>query len=436
MCNFRAKYLWYFVQCGVRGARCEILSANENLKTIKIKGSLEMNYVERLKNNITKNYIFVLTKNLDLTHGIWMIYLAMKGMSLYQIGILEGIFHITSFTMEVPTGLVADVYGRRVSRIWGRFSSLISIVILMFANNFYLFALSFVFSAISYNLESGAGEALIYDSLKEVNEEEKYMKVAGFNEVSFQIGKVLALVVGGYLATKSYFYAFFATAFITLLTIFQAFSFTEPSIEFEHTKEKNIVNILKKQVMDSLVVLKGKRKLGFLIVFSQLIFVFGTSLFFYLQNYLKSMGFTEARIGIMLAVSSLVGAAVATQAYRIEKILNEKGILIILPIVSIICIWGIAITKYHYIFYIIMMAIDGIIFVVSSDYINKLIPSQNRATILSLASMVFSFFMIILFPFIGKVGDMYSLKTAFKLLAAIGSIMVTVNIYFLLKSKE
>lgn len=395
-----------------------------------------MNYVEKLKRNITKNYIFMLTRNLDLTHGIWMIYLAMKGMSLYQLGILEGIFHITSFTMEVPTGLVADIYGRRVSRICGRFSSLISIVILMFANSFYLFALSFVFSAISYNLESGAGEALIYDSLKELNEEKKYMKVAGTQEVYFQVGNVLALVVGGYLASKSYSYAFFATACIILITIFQAFSFTEPSIEFQHTKEKNIIKILKNQTKESLNVLKDKKKLGFLIVFSQIIFVFGTCLFYYLQNYLKSDGFSEAKIGMMLAASSLVGAAVATQAHRIEKILNEKGILIILPLISIGCIWGISLTKHHYVLYILMMAVDGIIYVVSSDYINKLIPSQNRATILSFASMVFSFFMIILFPLIGKVGDMFSLKIAFKMLAVIGSIMVTINIYFLFKSKE
>lgn len=41
-----------------------------------------------------------------------MIYLAGKGMSLTQLGLLETIFHITSFTMEVPTGAVADIFGR------------------------------------------------------------------------------------------------------------------------------------------------------------------------------------------------------------------------------------------------------------------------------------------------------------------------------------
>lgn len=392
-----------------------------------------MTYVEKLRSNIRKNYLFILTRALDLTHGIWMIYLAMRGMSLYQLGLLEGIFHITSFTMEVPTGLVADIYGRRISRICGRFSSMISIIILMFANNFYLFALSFVFSAISYNLESGAGEALIYDSLKEINKEDNYMKVAGNVEMFLQGGNVLALAIGGYLASLSYFYTFFAAACIILITIFQAFSFTEPRIEFEHTKEKNIIKILRKQVTESLRVLKSKRKLGFFIIFSQLIFVFGTCLFYYLQNYLKLSGLNEGKIGMILAASSLIGAAVASQAYRIEKILKEKGLLLIMPIITIGCIWGIALTRYHYLFYILMMAVDGIIFVAISDYINKLIPSQNRATILSFASMVFSFFMIFIFPLIGKIGDIYSLKTAFILLAVVGSILVVVNIYFLIK---
>ncbi len=395
-----------------------------------------MNYIEKLRSNISKNYLFILTKSLDLTHGVWMIYLAMKGMSLYQLGLLEGIFHVTSFTMEVPTGLVADIYGRRVSRICGRFSSLIGIIILMFANSFYLFALSFIFLAISYNLESGAGEALIYDSLKEINEEESYMKVAGTGEMFYQGGNVLSLIIGGYLASINYFYAFFATACIILVTIFQAFSFTEPRIDFEHTKEKNIIKILRKQVTESLHVLKSKKKLGFLIVFSQIIFVFGTCLFYYLQNYFKISGLNEGRIGMMLAASSLVGAAVASQAYKIEKVLKEKGILLIMPIVTIGCIWGIALTKYHYLFYILMMAVDGIIFVAISDYINKLIPSQNRATVLSFASMVFSFFMIFLFPLIGKIGDMYSLQTAFILLASVGSILVIINIYFLIKDNH
>ncbi|HRS22396.1 MAG TPA: MFS transporter, partial [Clostridia bacterium] len=105
-----------------------------------------MNYDIQLKNNINKNYIYTLLQNIDLTRGIWMIYLAGKGMSLTQLGLLEMIFHITSFLMEVPTGAVADIFGRRISRILGRVLSLVSVVILLAADCFLWFAISFVFT--------------------------------------------------------------------------------------------------------------------------------------------------------------------------------------------------------------------------------------------------------------------------------------------------
>ncbi|HNU80100.1 MAG TPA: MFS transporter, partial [Bacillota bacterium] len=167
-----------------------------------------MNYDIQLKNNINKNYIYTLLQNIDLTRGIWMIYLAGKGMSLTQLGLLEMVFHITSFLMEVPTGAVADIFGRRISRILGRVLSLVSVVILLAADCFLWFAISFVFTALSFNLESGAGDALIYDSLKEIGEEDMYMKISGSKEVFYQAAGVVSFLVGGYMATKSYNIAF------------------------------------------------------------------------------------------------------------------------------------------------------------------------------------------------------------------------------------
>jgi MFS family permease len=161
-----------------------------------------MNQILELKKNVNKNYIYTLLQNIDLTRGIWMIYLASKGMSLTQLGLLETVFHITSFVMEVPTGAVADIFGRKISRILGRILSLISVVLLLAANSFLWFAISFVFTALSYNLESGAGDALIYDSLKEIGEEEKYMKISGNKELFYQTAGIISFFVGGYLATK------------------------------------------------------------------------------------------------------------------------------------------------------------------------------------------------------------------------------------------
>lgn len=395
-----------------------------------------MSYQNRLRQNIWKDYLYTFLTQLDLTHGTWMIYLAFKGMSLFQLGILEGIFHVSSFLMEVPTGAVADIWGRKVSRICGRISSVISILLLLFSNSFLMFAISFVFAALSYNLESGAGEALIYDSLKELDMEKSYMKVNGIKEAAMKFGSVGGLLLGGYLASIDFRYAYITAACIGVIVILQSLTFTEPHVETEHVKEKNPIKVIKSQVKGSLEVLKKNKKIGFLIVFSQIIFVFGTTLFFYLQNYMKNNGYSEANIGVVLAVASLVGAIVATQAYKIERAIKEKGILLIMPIISVLSIWGIAFTKYHYVFFVIMSSVDGVIYIAITDYINKLIPSEKRATIISFSSMVFSFFMIFIFPAVGKVGDLMSLESAFKMLAIIASILVAINIRFLLKNEK
>jgi MFS family permease len=385
----------------------------------------------QLKRNVNKNYLYILLQNIDFTRGIWMIYLASKGMSLTQLGLLETIFHLTSFTMEVPTGAVADIYGRRISRIIGRLTSIISVIILLLSNSFWMFAISFVFTALSYNLESGAGDALIYDSLKEIGEEERFMKVNGNKELFYQVAGTISFLIGGILATKSYNVAFALTIVIGVITIVQSFTFTEPSIGAVNS-ERCEENIFLKQIKDSLKAIAKNPRIGTLIVFTQIIMVFCTCIFFYLQNYLKADGYNETAIGIIYAVSSLTAAITSTQVHRIERRIKEQGILLLIPIITIACIWGIAISKYHYVLFIAMMVTESIIYVAVSDYINKMIPSENRATILSFASMIFSFFMITLFPLIGIVGDKYSLNVAFICLGIVGSILVLANSYILI----
>lgn len=392
-----------------------------------------MDHNVQLKGNVRRNYVYTLLQNIDLTRGIWMIYLASKGMTLTQLGFLETIFHITSFSMEVPTGAVADIFGRKVSRILGRMLSLVSVVLLLVSNNFLWFAISFVFTALSYNLESGAGDALIYDSLKEIGEEDQYMKISGKKELFYQVADTISFLIGGYLATKSYPMAFGITIFIGVITIFHSFTFREPTIgriskEDENQKE----NVFIKQLVESFKVVKNTPKIGFLILFTQLIMAFCTCIFYYLQNYMKGDGYSEAVIGIIYAIASLISALVATKVYKIEERIKEQGILLLMPLVTMLCIWGIALSSYYYLFFILLMVTQGIIYVSISDYINKMIPSENRATVLSFASMVFSFFMITLFPLIGIVGDMYSLSTAFIVLGGLGTVLVVINSYLLM----
>jgi len=384
---------------------------------------------KEMKKNILKDYIFTFIANFDLTNGVWMLYLAYKGLSLFEIGLMEAVFHITSFTMEVPTGIVADRFGRKTSRVVGRMAAIVGTMLMIVSHNIFGYALSFIFGALSYNLESGAGEALLYDSLKELKIDDDYMKICGRKEVFFQVAQALSLPIGGYLATIKYEYVYIAVLVVGIIALLQSFSFQEPSIG-KLEKQENIAADFIYQIKESIKTIKNSRQLSFMIVLSESIGVFATTTFFYVQNFLKMNGRNEFRIGIVLAIGSLLSAFGAVIAHKIEEKLGYKKTLLFFMLSSVFFIWMIAYAPLSELGIIGMNMIEAAEFVVLSDYINRLIPSEQRATVLSMQSMVFSLFMICLFPIVGFIGDQYNLGIAFIVIA----LLSTLATMFLIKT--
>ena len=86
-------------------------------------------------------------------------------------------------------------------------------------NNFVNDDYEFVFCGLSYTLESGSGEALVYDSLQLMNQEDKFMKVNGRKEVIYQLVSSLSFFVGGYIAMVSYDLSFLTTLVAMLIAL-------------------------------------------------------------------------------------------------------------------------------------------------------------------------------------------------------------------------
>lgn len=390
-------------------------------------------YKIELNKNIFREYIYSFLNNFNLIATVWMLYLAYKGMSLTQIGILEGIFHITSFLMEVPTGAIADIFGRKTSRTLGRVIWVISNISMLFGNNFYHFALAMALMALSYNLESGAGQALLYDSLKEINKEKVYMKIAGKIELITQIGMISGYVLGGYIAKIKYEFVFVYVIILGLITIIQSLTFKEPNIREEHQiKSLKAVFV---NASESLKYLKNKKEVLYLIFFVEGIFVIGTTYFFYLQNYFLSIGINQFQIGLVMAVSGIISATMSYFTHKIEKKFGFEKILIVLPILYSLFSFGL-ISNIPYVFNMLMGGVIGVLVIVYNDYVNKNIPSEKRATILSMCSMVYSFYMILIFPLFGKLADTYSFEFSFLSVSIIIFIFSLFNVLFNLKLKS
>jgi len=361
-----------------------------------------------------------------------MIYLASKGMNLIQLGILEGAFHVASFLMETPTGAIADIFGRKTSRILGLFFNIGYILIMLFGTSFIHFFIAFLLSAIGWNLETGAGDALVYDSLLEIKEEDSYMKVNGWIEVNCQTAQALALIIGGLIAAQSYNLLFSGQIIIILTVAAVAMLFKETYIGREHIKkEANIISSLKNQYIDSFMIVKGNSRLIYMIVFLNALGVFTTTTFFYMQIFCKENGVNEEISGVIFAISCVLGAIGGIVAHRFEKLVKERKLLFIIPIAFMFVTWGMTNFKTAVFSFILIGFLDSVLYVVYSDYINRLIPSAKRATLLSFSSMVFSFFMMLIFPVFGGIGEHYSLEFAFAFMALTATGLVIANLYIL-----
>ena len=157
----------------------------------------------------------------------WVALLALRGFSLLQIGMLESIFHIVSLCFELPSGVVADVFGRRKTLIASQVAALISGTLMIFSTGFATTALALGCSALSYNLASGTREALAYDSLKQNGDEGFYARFSSTEMMLYRITNSTATLCAGLALWLGYRRAYAIDLFFGLIALGISFRLAE-----------------------------------------------------------------------------------------------------------------------------------------------------------------------------------------------------------------
>lgn len=385
---------------------------------------------QKLIRNIKIDYIYCFLKNFDISSSIWVLYMVYKGMSLWQIGIVEGIFHLTSFLFELPTGVMADLLGRKKMIIAGRICSALSSILCLFGNSMWYFAFAFAIQAIGYNLNSGSEEALIYDSMKFSGQESKYMKVNSRLNVILEIASGMATVIGGILAEYSYPLSYTISVFIAMIAIVPAILFVEPDSRIEELcgegclnhersvisfmKSKNITSDIKNHFNICIEIIQSDTKLRKILLYYPMVFTFYTVVFFYGQEYFSLLGMNKIEISIIMLLAGIMSCI---GAFSSEKFLARfgnhgkylasafmgTGIIVMSRNNLMVSIIAFAIISYA----------NAVLYPIQSQSINELIPSRHRATIISVDSMIFSLMMIVLFPICGLVADYTNIHSVY-----------------------
>lgn len=386
--------------------------------------------MKNIKNNIKNDYVYKFLSSFDITSAIWVLYLGFKGMSLVEIGLLEGIFHVTGFISEIPTGALADLFGRKRMIIIGRITSLISAIIMLLSNSFAGFAIGFILSAWGYNLNSGSEEALIYDTLKILNKEDEYLKINGRINLIIEISQGLAVFVGGILSQVSFSISYITAIIIGIFSLVTSFNFTEVNIKEKYEEKITIVNHFK----TSINILKNNKILLNILIFFPLIYTFSAIIYFYGQKFLSDLGYSRVYISIIFLFNGISSSLGSVLSDRIYSRFKNRAWLTISIIISILIIFmGCVTKKISILIFLLIGILTSILQPISSKMINSMVQSEQRATIISVESMFYSLMMIILFPVCGLMGDAISLDVSFKFVGLIGIFITILEIVIMNK---
>ncbi|WP_231495151.1 MFS transporter [Bibersteinia trehalosi] len=94
-----------------------------------------------------------------------MIFLQEKGLSMYEISILQMALNITMFLFEVPSGILSDKFGRKPPAFLGISFSIIYLIGMLYLNEFFYLVIIFIVYGIGISLLSGVDQSLIYEQL-------------------------------------------------------------------------------------------------------------------------------------------------------------------------------------------------------------------------------------------------------------------------------
>lgn len=361
----------------------------------------------KIKKQLSRLYISSILGNLSLS-GAWVAILAERGYNLVEIGIAEMVFHITSLLFEIPSGALADMFGRKRCLIISSIMQMIANVIMILSTNLFMVCLSIAFCALCYNFSSGSGDALAYDSLKLSKQEAEFERYMSNQLIIYRICSGISTLSAGFALVLGHKIAYGVDLIVIAIQIMILLTLKEVTLEYpEQRNEKGKERLnggLVRYVKDSLwFVLKEKRVMAFMFA-NSFVGAVDILLLFFLQAKLPECGIPAWGLGPALFFMELGGLLGAKLILKVPRIGYKKLFLVTLLLV----LSGVFI-EHSQIYY--WMILGGFIAAMGDDalqvrtnaILQDMFPSDKRATLTSIESFTFSVIMIVLSPLAGIV---------------------------------
>lgn len=356
----------------------------------------------KIKKQISKLYLSSVLGNLSLT-GAWVAILAARGFSLVEISIAETVFHITSLIFEIPSGILADVLGRKKMLIVSSIMRMIGSLIMIFSGNLFTVCMSIAFHALGYNFSSGTGDALAYDSLKTAKSADKFERYESNQLIIYRVCSGISTLCAGFALFIGHKLAYGTDLIMCAVQIIVLSTLQEMyAAETQSDREKKIGARLAGCVKESVAFLKQVGKAVGIMMCNSLVGAADILLLFFLQAKLSEKGVPVWGLGIALLFMEMGGVAGSRLILKFPRLSYRR----VFVLTAILVLTGI-LMEHSPFWYITALggfmaaAGDDALQVRTNALLQDMFPSEQRATLTSVESFSFSVIMIVLSPLAG-----------------------------------
>lgn len=368
------------------------------------------------RRNVRLYYVYTFLMYFGLWSGIWIKYLIDdRGFALRYLLLMDLPFWLLVAVLQTPMGALADRIGRR--RVMGAAGIMYTVTILGFGfvANYSMLFFDYVIWAFAQSMQTGADQALVYDSLRAAGREGEFPRVIG-RSFSIQLSAGLASVVLGGFAAEWLGMSFVvkvsavapAAAFVVAMTMREAIYAAGPARAFWRGLGEGLGFAWR----------HAEVRYTLLIGSVLLTATFGPVVL--VQPFLIHYDVSTALFGVYQAPLRLVAVVSALLAMRAAMRLGVPMLLNIACVVILagyVGLGGVA-SLSAFAFFVLPSIAQGLTRPTIDTYLNHRIPSAQRATVLSTMQLCFALQVALFEPALGWLTDGISLGAAFFFAAA------------------
>jgi MFS family permease len=371
----------------------------------------------------------------SLIWGINTIFLLDAGLSNLEAFAANAFFTAGMVVFEIPTGIVADMWGRRTSFLLGTITLAVTTVLYVLLWEieaaFALWAVVSLFLGLGFTFFSGATEAWLVDALDATRFEGQLESVLARGQVVTGVGMLTGSVAGGFLAQiVSLGFPFVLRGAILALMFLFAFALMR-DVGFTPKRDGRPLEEMRGIASNSIEYGWRVRPVKYLMIASVFTGGVGIYVFYALQPYLLELYDDPEAYGIAGLVAAIVAGAQILGGFAtplIRKAFKRRtSALLAAEILSVVTLVLVGLIE---VFWAVigLIVVWGLLFAASMPirqaFLNGLIPSQQRATILSFDSLMSSSGGVAAQPVLGRAADVWGYPASYLLSGGISALAV------------